>query len=368
MPHTSLPDNPLDWRAATSLTAYVDDHVFQLLQQPSTTLRVRDTRDGHETLWSMTDTPSGLVLDRQGSGPAPREVDVLAALEGVFTLHPSRPRCVLGATGPWQEDLLRQGALVPGPDGRLVAHRELLWQLSRLWMPHPHATTPLMYRLSDGRRHPLRGAKPRGVVYRRHIPWLGTTFSFRTVDIGQDLERFNRWMNDPAVAQVWQEEGSLDKHRAYLEAIEADPHMHAMIASLGGEPFAYFEAYWAKENRVGPFCDAADHDRGWHVLVGEPAFRGKAIATAWLTSISHYLFLADPRTQRIVGEPRADHAQQIRNLDRSGYAKVKEFDFPHKRALLVTLLRERYFTDALWWPRAEAPEPTPPVSSARSSA
>jgi hypothetical protein len=54
-----------------------------------------------------------------------------------------------------------------------------------------------------------------------------------------------------------------------------------------------------------------------------------------------------------VGEPRIDHVQQIRNLDKSGYAKVKEFDLPHKRALLVVMLRERYFTDALWLPRSD---------------
>jgi predicted GH43/DUF377 family glycosyl hydrolase len=88
----------------------------------------------------------------------------------------------------------------------------------------------------------------------------------------------------------------------------------------------------------------------------------------WLTSISHYLFLADPRTRRIVGEPRADHRQQLRNLDRCGYAKLKEFDFPHKRAMLVMLLRERYFTDTLWWPRDdEAFLPSPSSSlTARS--
>lgn len=175
---------------------------------------------------------------------------------------------------------------------------------------------------------------------------------------------FNRWMNDPDVAKIWEEEGDLAKHRAYLDAIDRDPHMYSMIASFDGEPFAYFEMYWAKESRIAPFYDADDYDRGWHVLVGEPAFRGRAFATAWLTSISHYIFLCDPRTRRAMGEPRIDHVQQIRNLDKSGYAKVKEFDLPHKRAMLVAMLRERYFCDALWLPRDEnAPISGRPLSA-----
>jgi len=164
-------------------------------------------------------------------------------------------------------------------------------------------------------------------------------------------------MNDPSVARFWQEEGSIEKHRNYLKTIAEDSHMQSLIACLDDEPFAYFEVYWAKENRIAPYYDAHDYDRGWHVLVGESAFRGKLFATAWLTSISHYLFLDDPRTQRVVGEPRSDHVQQIRNLDRSGFAKIKEFDFPHKRALLISMLRERFFGEQLWLPQKEAPAP-----------
>jgi hypothetical protein len=62
------------------------------------------------------------------------------------------------------------------------------------------------------------------------------------------------------------------------------------------------------------------------------------------------MFLADPRTRRIVGEPIHHHTQQIRNLDRSGFAKVKHIQFPHKKALLVILLRERFFMDRLLLP------------------
>ncbi len=32
---------------------------------------------------------------------------------------------------------------------------------------------------------------------------------------------------------------------------------------------------------------------------------------SWLSALVHYLFLDDPRTQRVVAEPRADNAKMI---------------------------------------------------------
>ena len=208
--------------------------------------------------------------------------------------------------------------------------------------------------MTHGRRHPVRPPARNGVVYRRFIPWLGCTLSLRAIDVDNDLPTFNRWMNDPAVARFWQEEGDLAKHRAYLETIATDRHVQGLVATFDDEPFGYVEAYWAREDRIAPFCDAADHDRGWHVLVGEPRFRGRQFLAAWMPSVSHYLFLDDCRTQRLVIEPRIDNDRMIRSLARCGYALVKPITFPHKRAMLGTLARERFFDEALWLPRPDS--------------
>ena len=47
--------------------------------------------------------------------------------------------------------------------------------------------------------------------------------------------------------------------------------------------------------------------------------------------------------QRVVAEPRADNAKMINYLQRAGFYREKEFDFPHKRAALMILGRERFF-------------------------
>lgn len=187
--------------------------------------------------------------------------------------------------------------------------------------------------------HPQRPAKPQGEVYRRFDPQLGAWISLRTLDIELDLERFNRWQNTPRVLAFWDEGGSLDDHRQYLEKLADDPHTLTLIGCFDDQPFAYFEAYWAKEDRIAPFYDAGDYDRGIHTLVGEQAHRGPHKVASWLSALIDYLLQDDPRTRRIVAEPRADNDKMIGYMQAQGYARIKEFDFPHKRAALMVLER-----------------------------
>ncbi|AHZ68571.1 hypothetical protein OU5_1492 [Pseudomonas mandelii JR-1] len=242
-------------------------------------------------------------------------------------------------------DALASGLLIPTDTaGQYRCERTLFWQLPQPWLSQAQADTyPQQMVISGGKRHPLRPLKPRGEVYRRFDARLGGWISLRTLDIDLDLGRFNRWQNSPRVASFWQEEGSLEQHREYLSKLEADPHTLTLIGCFDDQPFAYFEAYWAKEDRIAPFYDTGDYDRGIHMLVGEENHRGPHKVASWLSALTHYLFLDDPRTQRVVAEPRADNGKMIKYMQDQGYHCEKEFDFPHKRAALMMLGRERFF-------------------------
>ncbi|MGU3662600.1 GNAT family N-acetyltransferase [Methylobacterium sp. A49B] len=239
----------------------------------------------------------------------------------------------------------------------------LLWQCAARWLPDARPPFPALYTATEGRRHPLRPETPAGTVYARVIPWLERTLSFRTLTEPGDVALFSAWMNDPRVAAVWQETGSLDAHATYIGRLQSDAGTLPLLGCLDGTPFGYFELYWARESRLGPLYESDPYDRGWHVAIGDAAVRGRSYLSAWLPSLMHYLFLDEPRTQRIVGEPRADHAQQIRNLHASGFATVATIDFPHKRAALVALSREHFVRDRLWVPGAAAADaaPRPPA-------
>ncbi|WP_226643120.1 GNAT family N-acetyltransferase [Microbulbifer variabilis] len=195
----------------------------------------------------------------------------------------------------------------------------------------------------QGVRHPLRAEPPKGEVYRRHFHSLGMDFSLRHLDPQEDLERFIDWMNQERVALFWEEEGDAEKQRQFIDSVMQDPHKHPLIACFDDEPFAYFEIYWALEDRIAPYYDCQPFDRGAHMLVGNQRFLGGRFAQAWFNGVSHFMFLDDSRTETLVGEPRADNRALLKYIDGTiGWKKIKEFDFPHKRAALVICKRDEF--------------------------
>ena len=311
--------------------------------------------DGRQLLVDGGDHALSLLVDDQTLGRAEWQgeswwlsaVDLPPAVWALaYQAFASDPLCqrLSLRLDEWPAELVNSGVLNRDPTGAWQVERATFWQLPAPWRRGPASEGyPQRLCITDGKRHPLRPPKPSGELYRRFDARLGSWISFRALDIDTDLERFNRWQNQPRVAAFWQEEGSLEQHRQYLDKLVADPHALALIGCFDGEPFGYFEAYWAKEDRIAPFYSADDYDRGIHMLVGEDAHRGPHKVESWLSSLVHHLLLDDPRTQRIVAEPRADNARMIDHMQRLGFWQEKEFDFPHKRAALMVQSRERFF-------------------------
>lgn len=275
----------------------------------------------------------------------------------LFAQHPQHPCVFLQIQAPdtWLTAIIRLGiasSYTSTEQGvRLRIERGQYWQHPAPWLTStPSSHTALHYVMSpSGRRHPRRPAKPTGVVYQRILPQTQQVLSFRTVDPHSDVQCFHAWMNQERVDFFWEEKGTLEQHLAYLQKGQADPHTHPLMACLDGQPFAYIEAYWCKEDRIAPFYDVADYDRGMHLLAGDTAQQTGLAATVWLKSLFHYLFLDDVRTMRLIGEPRVDNQKMIQLAQSVGAGKYKEFDFPHKRAALMVIEREAFFDQYGVW-------------------
>ncbi|MBD1573548.1 GNAT family N-acetyltransferase [Vibrio sp. S17_S38] len=201
---------------------------------------------------------------------------------------------------------------------------------------------------ANGISHPTRPDKPVGQVFQRYCYHLKRNLSFRTVDIERDLQIFNQWHNHSQIHPVWELKGSLSMHREYLQKMAQDPHQFAVIGEFDGVAFGYFEVYWAPEDRLGPYYECQDFDRGVHILAGNFDYRGGTFFDAWGKSILHYCFLDEAQTMRAVGEPNAKNHRVVKITERIGMKKQFEFDFPHKRAALLQCERGDFFNRVLF--------------------
>ncbi len=173
-------------------------------------------------------------------------------------------------------------------------------------------------------------------------PYFNKRFSLKLIG-RNDLARFCRWMNDPRVAQFWQQAWSEEKQWQYLSDKLADAHTLPLIGYLDDQPFAYLEVYWAARDKLAGYYDAAPYDRGIHLLVGEQSCRGPDNFRCWMTCLSHLIYQSQPKTRRIVLEPRADNVRLMKHMAGLGYHKQFEFDFPHKRAALLMGHRAHFY-------------------------
>ncbi|WP_089140407.1 GNAT family N-acetyltransferase [Vibrio rumoiensis] len=201
---------------------------------------------------------------------------------------------------------------------------------------------------ANGISHPTRPSKPVGTVFQRYCYHLKRIVSFRMIEIDRDLTTFHQWHNHPLTSPVWELEGSLEMHSQYLKKLEQDPHQFAVIGEFDGVAFGYFEVYWAAEDRLGPYYECQDYDRGVHILVGNFDYRGGTYFDAWGKSILHYCFLVEPQTMNTVGEPNAKNHRVVKITERIGMKKQFEFDFPHKRAALLQCQRHDFFDNVIF--------------------
>ena len=233
-----------------------------------------------------------------------------------------------------------------------------------LWSPHSpgpfasgsHLPTyypppPPQYTYTNSVRHPIRPKPPAQgeTFYTRYIPSLGQYLSFRTASLSLksptyrgpvsdptpaflppnsgvasaglpslgnlnicpcDTDLLHTWMNEPRVSAAWGVSGPLATQETFLKSALNNKHSFPAIGCWDGKPFGYFEFYWVKEDQLGRYVtgnEIGDWDRGFHALVGEQEFRGEHRVRVWLSALVHYFWLADPRTERVLVEPRVDN-------------------------------------------------------------
>lgn len=209
------------------------------------------------------------------------------------------------------------------------------------YLPQYYPPAPLQFRTTNNVRHPIRPKAPRQgeVVYSRYIPSVGQYLTFRTAakdrpkpgnshivtgtkepnnrpfpntclgpECQDDLRNLCDWMNDRDTSTDLIRRGSISVQDEFLEERLCSQNSFPLIGCLGKESFGYFETYWVLEDELGRLLGDADlWDRALHCLIAKPSFRSGDKVKIWLSSLVHYCFLADARTQRVFADVKADN-------------------------------------------------------------
>ncbi|ABA58283.1 GNAT family N-acetyltransferase [Nitrosococcus oceani] len=241
---------------------------------------------------------------------------------------------------------VKEAEIKPG-DKKTIISRNEFFQIPPYWLMNPErGLYPVVWTETNRVSHPIRHNPERGtLLYKRFVYEIDKTISFRVIDPKNDIDTFSRWHNQPRISEFWELKDTRENHLQYIEKNLNDPHIIPVILDINDEPTGYFELYWVKEDRLGAYYESGDFDRGFHFLIGEKKFLGLKNTGAMLKSVIHYLFLDEPRTLKIMAEPRSDNKKVLKYVDFLPFWKrIKEFDFPHKRAVLLECTRERFFT------------------------
>lgn len=301
---------------------------------------------GFECALTQQTLPLMLGLDNSASLPLMPDIPDGWLVDAIDQLLIAAPQ-LNGIHLPWEQWQHHPQAqpLFAAVNGDYFS-RQTFWQLP-LWHRGEQAVASGKMQFDQARQlyYPVRPVRPIGEVYRRYDPQIKRTLSFRVAGVEQDAERFTRWMNTPRVNAFWEMAGPQAEQEKHLHKQLDSSYCYPLIGCFDDQPFGYFEIYWAAEDRIGRHYRWQPYDRGLHMLVGEEAWRGAHFIRSWLRGLTHYLFLDEPRTQRVVAEPRYDNQRLFRHLPVAGYHTLKEFDFPHKRSRLVMSERHNFFTE-----------------------
>jgi hypothetical protein len=170
------------------------------------------------------------------------------------------------------------------------------------------------------------------------------TFTLEPLDIDAHAELLHGWVTHPRSVYWGMQDATVDAvHKAYAE-IEVDPHHHAWLGRLDGEPVFLAETYEPAHSELAAHYAVATGDVGMHVLVAPPAPDAPVrhgLTSAVMRAVMSFVF-DDPRALRVVVEPDERNDAIARKNAEVGFVEQGRVRLSDKVARLSFCTREAY--------------------------
>jgi lysine N-acyltransferase len=156
---------------------------------------------------------------------------------------------------------------------------------------------------------------------------------------GAELERVQRWMSAPHVAEHWAQDWDLPTWSAEVARQLAHDHSRPFTVWLDGDPLAYVEVYRVARDVVSRHVTVGAADLGVHLAMGDPTRTGKGLGRRLLVAVADGLVAAEPVCEAVWGDPAARHGAARRAFAAAGFTLSGEVDLGHKVAALMVRRR-----------------------------
>lgn len=151
-------------------------------------VRVEGLPTGSVTFGLVSEAGAARLVPR--SIPQGELVEAVAAAAEALTASDRTPQRLAISCADAQARACLVAAGLGHDEGEdLVLSPEILWQRPEGWLVQRASPYPQSMVVTAERRHPRRPPKPTGPVYRRAIPWLSATLTFRAIDATTDPKR-----------------------------------------------------------------------------------------------------------------------------------------------------------------------------------
>jgi RimJ/RimL family protein N-acetyltransferase len=162
-------------------------------------------------------------------------------------------------------------------------------------------------------------------------------FHFRRLT-ADDLPLLRRWLEEPHVAEYWQEPRDeaefRDKYLNMLTARDVRPY----IVFLDEVPVGYVQDYQARLVGGDWWPDAEPGTFGIDQFIGEPDWVGKGLATELIREFIGRLF-SDPTVEGIIVDPDPKNTRAIHVYEKVGFKRLGLTRTPGGDALVLRIRR-----------------------------
>jgi hypothetical protein len=168
------------------------------------------------------------------------------------------------------------------------------------------------------------------------------TVGIERLDPRAHLSLLHAWVTSPH-AVYWQMQGASehDVLAAYLE-IDENPHHHAWLGRLDGEPLFLAETYDPARSELAPHHDWRAGDIGMHLLVAPPQGAPRSGTTSAVMGAVMRFVLADPGCERVVVEPDERNDAIAEKNRQAGFVVIGPVQLEGKTGVLSIATREDF--------------------------